>query len=95
MTSRCQVWRIPREADLRHRQWEGGHVFYHGSAGDTHQLSAAAAVVLLELMTGPADEARLAARLSEFDGGSPGAAEAALADILRELNRLECAEPAV
>lgn len=95
MTSRCQVWRVPREADLRHREWEGEHVFYHGSAGDTHQLSAAAAVVLLELMAGPADEARLAARLCEFDAGSPGTSEGALADILRELVRLECAEPAI
>jgi PqqD family protein of HPr-rel-A system len=80
---------------LRHREWDGEHVFYHGSAGDTHQLSAAAAAVLLELMAGPADETRLAARLSEFDGGSPEEAQAALADILRELARLECAEHAV
>ena len=76
-------WRIPLEADLRHREWEGEHVFFHGAAGDTHRFSEAAALVLLHLMTTPANEAELAALL----------AETALGAILAELERIEYAEP--
>ena len=94
MTGSSHLWQTPRDADLRHREWDGEHVFFHGAAGDTHRLSAAAAVVLLELMAGPCDEIRLAEALSKEDMGSQKEAEVALPEILRELARIECAERA-
>jgi hypothetical protein len=93
MTGSLQRWQVPRDADLRHREWDGEHVFFHGAAGDTHRLSAAAAFVLLELMAGPCDEKGLAEAMSEQGMGSLGEAEVALPAILRELARIECAEP--
>jgi hypothetical protein len=92
MTGSLPHWQIPRDAELRHREWDGEHVFFHGAAGDTHRLSAAAAVVLLELMAGPCDEIRLAKALSEQDMCSLEDAEVALPEILRELARVECVE---
>lgn len=88
-----RTWRIPLEADLRHREWDGEHVFFHGAAGDTHRFSEAAALVLLQLMHAPADESSLATRLAEAAEVEPLAAASALTDILRELARLEYAEP--
>ncbi len=89
-----RTWRIPPEADLRHRVWDGEDVFFHGGAGDTHRLSAAAAIVLLRLAEGPADEAALTAELARSAGCEPGEVASALADILAELARLEFAEAA-
>jgi PqqD family protein of HPr-rel-A system len=86
-------WRIPTEADLRHREWDGEHVFFHGAAGDTHRFTEAAALVLLKLMAAPADEAELAAFLAEAAGVERREALAALAGILDELARLEYVEP--
>lgn len=86
-------WRIPPEADLRHREWDGEHVFFHGAAGDTHRLSEAAAVILLHLTTAPSSEAQLAQRLSEAAEVAPAEVSALLADILAELARLEFTEP--
>ena len=86
-------WRIPPEADLRHREWDGEHVFFHGGAGDTHRFSDTAALVLQRLMADPADESYLATLLAEAAGVEPAEAFAALADILGELARLEFAEP--
>jgi hypothetical protein len=42
----ARLWRIPPEADLHHREWDGEHVFYHGGAGDTHRFSDTATMVL-------------------------------------------------
>lgn len=86
-------WRIPLEADLRHREWEGEHVFFHGAAGDTHRFSEAAALVLLHLMTTPANEAELASLLAEAAEVDLAEAETALGAILAELERIEYAEP--
>ncbi len=88
-----QLWRIPLEADLRHREWEGEHVFFHGGAGDTHRFSEAAALVLLHLMTTPTSEAELATLLSEAAEVDLAEAEAALNNVLAELDRIEYAEP--
>ncbi len=86
-------WRIPLEADLRHREWDGEHVFFHGAAGDTHRFSEAAALVLLHLMSTPADEADLTALLAEAAEVKLAEAETALSAILAELDRIEYAEP--
>lgn len=86
-------WRIPPEADLHHREWDGEHVFFHGAAGDTHRFSDAASLVLLRLMEAPADESRLATLLSEAAETEPAEATAALTHILTELAKLEYAEP--
>ncbi len=86
-------WRIPLEADLRHREWEGEHVFFHGAAGDTHRFSEAAALVLLHLMRGTANEAKLSALLAEAAEVDLAEAETALSSILAELDRIEYAEP--
>jgi PqqD family protein of HPr-rel-A system len=90
----ARLWRIPPEADLRHREWDGEHVFFHGAAGDTHRFSEAAALILLKLMTAAADESSLATFLAEAAGVEQMEAAAALTDILGELTRLEYAEPA-
>lgn len=89
----ARLWRTPPEADLRHREWDGEHVFYHGGAGDTHRFSEAAALILQRLMAAPADESGLAALLAEAAAVEPAEAAAALAGILGELARLEFAEP--
>jgi PqqD family protein of HPr-rel-A system len=89
----ARLWRIPPEADLRHREWDGEHVFYHGGAGDTHRFSDAAALVLQGLMAAPTDESGLAILLAEAAGVDPTEANQALTDILGELARLEFAEP--
>ena len=86
-------WRIPPEADLRHREWDGEHVFFHGAAGDTHRFSDAAALVLQRLMAAPADESDLITLLAEAAAVEPVEAATALTDILAELARLEFAEP--
>ena len=88
-----RLWRIPLEADLRYREWENEHVFFHGSAGDTHRFSEAAALVLLHLMTKPANEAELAALLAEAAEVDQPEAITALTGILTELERIEYAEP--
>ncbi|OYY95221.1 MAG: hypothetical protein B7Y41_01555 [Hydrogenophilales bacterium 28-61-23] len=88
-----RTWRIPLEADLRHREWDGEHVFFHGAAGDTHRFSEATALILLRLMAAPADQASLARLLAESAEVDLAEAEPALADILAELARLEYAEP--
>jgi PqqD family protein of HPr-rel-A system len=88
-----RTWRVPPEADLRHRAWNDEDVFFHGGAGDTHRLSAAAALILLRLRQGPADEAALAAELARAAACDTAEASAALAVILAELARLEFAEP--
>lgn len=87
-----RTWRVPPEADPHHRVWEDEDVFFHGGAGDTHRLSAPAALVLLRLMRGPADETTLAAELAEAAACGPEEAGTALAAILEELVRLEFAE---
>lgn len=92
-SSSPRIWRVPPEADPRHRVWEDEDVFFHGGAGDTHRLSAPAALVLLRLMRSPADEATLAAALAEAAACGSDEAGAALAAILQELERLEFAEP--
>ncbi|MFZ0106860.1 MAG: hypothetical protein WAK92_08360 [Thiobacillus sp.] len=89
-----RLWRIPPEADLRHREWDGEHVFYHGAAGDTHRFSEASALILLQLMTAPDMESNLVTLLSEAAAVEPDEAARALVDILGELARLEFAEPA-
>jgi PqqD family protein of HPr-rel-A system len=90
--SSTRTWRIPPEADLRHRVWDGEDVFFHGGSGDTHRLSAAASIVLLRLVEGHADEATLAAELARSAGCDPAEAASALADILAELDHLEFVE---
>jgi hypothetical protein len=67
----ARVWRIPPDADLHHRAWDGEHVFFHGAAGDTYRLSGAASAVLLRLMRAPADEAALARELFPADEAPP------------------------
>ena len=89
----ARLWRIPPEAYLRHREWDGEHVFYHGGAGDTHRFSDAAALVLQRLMAAPTDESGLVTLLAEAAGVDPAEANQALTDILVELARLEFAEP--
>lgn len=89
----ARLWRIPLEADLRHREWDGEHVFFHGAAGDTHRFSEAAALILLRLMAAPADESCLSRLLAEAASADPSEAAAALEDILGELRNLEFAEP--
>lgn len=84
---------MPPEADLRHREWDGEHVFYHGGAGDTHRFSDAAALVLQRLMAAPTDESALATLLAEAAGVDPAEANQALTGIMGELARLEFAEP--
>ncbi|MBI1283117.1 MAG: HPr-rel-A system PqqD family peptide chaperone [Thiobacillus sp.] len=88
-----RLWRIPPEADLHHREWDGEHVFFHGAAGDTHRFSEAAALILLRLMTAPADESSLTIMLSKASEVDPAEAAAALSSILKELASLEYAEP--
>ncbi len=88
-----RTWRVPPQADPLHRIWEDEDVFFHGGAGDTHRLSAPAALVLLRLMRGPADETALAVELAEAAACRPEEAGPALAAILQELARLEFAEP--
>ena len=90
----ARLWRIPPEADLRHREWDGEHVFFHGGAGDTHRFSEAAALVLQRLMAAPTEESSLATLLAEAAAVEPAEAAAALSGILEELARLEFAEPA-
>jgi len=90
----ARLWRIPPEADLRHREWDGEHVFFHGGAGDTHRFSEASALILLQLMTAASNESDLATLLAEAASAEPAEAAAALVDILRELARLEFVEPA-
>ncbi|MFZ3175101.1 MAG: HPr-rel-A system PqqD family peptide chaperone [Thiobacillus sp.] len=90
----ARLWRIPPEADLHHREWDGEHVFYHGGGGDTHRFSEAATMVLQRLMAAPTDESDLATLLAEAAAVEPAEAAAALTNILRELARLEFAEPA-
>ena len=90
----ARLWRIPPEADLRHREWHGEHVFFHGGAGDTHRFSEAAALVLQRLMAAPTEESSLATLLAEAAAVEPAEAAAALTGILEELARLEFAEPA-
>ncbi|MBS1185398.1 MAG: hypothetical protein H6R09_999 [Proteobacteria bacterium] len=90
----ARLWRIPPEADLRHREWDGEHVFFHGGAGDTHRFSEAAALVLQRLMAAPTEESSLATLLAEAAAVEPAEAAAALTGILEELARLEFAEPA-
>jgi PqqD family protein of HPr-rel-A system len=87
-------WRIPPQADLRHREWDGEHVFFHGAAGDTHRMSEAAALVLLHLTRLPASEAELAQLLADAADAEPAEAAALLGGILEELARLEFTEPA-
>jgi len=89
-----RLWHIPPEADLRHREWDGEHVFFHGATGDTHRFSEAAALILLQLMSAPNDESSLATLLAEAAAAEPAEAAAALTGILEELARLEFAEPA-
>lgn len=89
-----RLWRIPLEADLRHREWDGEHVFFHGAAGDTHRFSEAAALILLRLMAAPADESCLSNLLAEAASADPTEAATALEEILGELSNLEFAEPA-
>jgi PqqD family protein of HPr-rel-A system len=89
----ARLWRIPPEADLRHREWDGEHVFFHGGAGDTHRFSEAAALILLYLMAAPASESRLATLLANAASVEPTEAATALTDILQELSTLEYAEP--
>lgn len=88
----ARLWRIPPEADLRHREWDGEHVFFHGAAGDTHRFSEASALILLQLMTAPSSESFLTTLLAEAASVAPAEAAAALVDILRELARLEFVE---
>lgn len=88
-----RLWRIPPEADLRHREWDGEHVFYHGAAGDTHRFSEASALILLQLIAAPDMESNLVTLLSEAAAAEPDEAARALVDILGELVRLEFAEP--
>ena len=88
----ARLWRIPPEADLRHREWDGEHVFFHGAAGDTHRFSGAAALILLRLMVAPADESSLAILLAEAAEVKPAEAATALDSILGELASLEFAE---
>ena len=88
-----RFWRIPPEADLRHREWDGEHVFYHGAAGDTHRFSEASALILLQLIAAPDMESNLVTLLSEAAAVEPDEAASALVDILGELARLEFAEP--
>jgi len=90
----ARLWRIPPEADLRHREWDGEHVFFHGGAGDTHRFSEASALILLQLMTAASNESDLTTLLAEAASAEPAEAAAALVDILRELARLEFVEPA-
>jgi len=87
-----RFWCIPTEADLRHREWDGEHVFFHGAAGDTHRFSEAAALILQHLMQGPSDESRLAGLLAEAAEVDTEAAQSALGNILDELARLEYVE---
>ena len=58
-------------------------------------MSAPAAAVLLELMAGPADEARLAAVLRAQAEDPEGDAMDVLPAILQELMRIECVEQAL
>ena len=88
----ARLWRIPREADLRHREWDGEHVFFHGAAGDTHRFSDAASLILLRLMEAPTDESSLAILLCEAAETETAEALAALTNILTELANLEYAE---
>ena len=90
----ARLWRIPPEADLRHREWDGEHVFFHGAAGDTHRFSEASALILLQLMAAPSNESDLTTLLAAAASVEPAEAAAALVDILGELARLEFAEPA-
>jgi PqqD family protein of HPr-rel-A system len=87
-----RLWRIPQEADLHHREWDGEHVFFHGGAGDTHRFSEASALILLQLMVAPANESRLTTLLAEAAAVEPAEAARVLSDILGELARLEFAE---
>ena len=80
-----RTWRVPPEADLRHRAWDGEDVFFHGGAGD---------IILLRLSRAPADEATLADELARAAACDTDEAGDALAGILDELARLEYAEPA-
>lgn len=89
-----RLWQIPTEADLRHREWDGEHVFFHGAAGDTHRFSEAAAMVLQRLMEEASNESTLAGLLAEAAEVDIAEAQAALGAILDELARLEYAEPA-
>ncbi len=89
----ARLWRIPPEADLHHREWEGEHVFFHGAAGDTHRFSDAAALILLRLMTTPSDESSLASLLAEAAEVAQNEANTALTGILDELAKREFAEP--
>ncbi len=93
-SSPIRTWRVPVAVDVRHRAWDGEHVFYNGATGDTHRLSEAAAQVLLRLRGAPADEAVLAAHLAEVGDVTPDEAALALDGILRELARLEYVEAA-
>ena len=90
---RRTLWQIPPEADVRHREWDGEFVFFHGAGGDTYRLSAVAAVVLLELQAGPSSEAGLADGVVARLGLDPSEVAAGLSAVLAELARLEFVEP--
>ena len=48
------MWTLCPGQALRHHQWGTGCVLYNDLSGDTHQLDAAAMIVLLALQIGRA-----------------------------------------
>jgi len=61
MSAPLRLWRIADQAGLAWRQWDGEYVFHHALSNDTHRLSEAAGVVLLQLLEdGETEQAALA-----------------------------------
>lgn len=50
MNAPPRLWRIADHAGLVWRHWDGEYVFHHALANDTHRLSEAAGLVLLQLL---------------------------------------------
>jgi len=58
-----RFWRIADQSGLAWRHWDGEYVFHHALSNDTHRLSQAAGVVLLQLLkSGETEQAALAER---------------------------------
>lgn len=87
-----RTWRVPIDADLRFRVWDGEYVVFHGAAGDTHRLSETAALVLLQLIAAPATEVRLVEFLNEAFDGADAESDEILSAVLQQLELIECVE---
>lgn len=89
------AWRIAPGQALRHRQWLGEYVLYNDLSGDTHLLADSAIDLLLTLQAAPAGARALAAGMrAKFEADDGEVDDAAVAEVLAELQALSLIEPA-